>query len=133
MNDASTSEHAGETWVLDDPRRNKGTALTAAGRQQSGLLPHPVGETCLEFSHTAHGGAKPTMGLFAAGVQLPDVKLSGQQFYPGQADVLQTGPVIATAVAGHMLDQRLAAAERPGDLRAWIEAMPCNPECRAEA
>lgn len=60
MNDVSTSEHASGTQVLDDPRRNKGTALTAAERQvisgPARFLPiiydPTVGEACLKFGCT---------------------------------------------------------------------------------
>ena len=85
--------------MLDDPRRNKGTAFTAAKRQRlglQGLLPHQV--------ETLDRQMERVMGHL-------DQKPSDIERYVC----------------------KLATAERPGDLRAWIEAMLYKPEYRAEA
>ncbi|WP_205954838.1 NAD-dependent malic enzyme [Pantoea stewartii] len=47
--------------------------------------------------------------------------------YPGQADVLQTEINTAVAVAEHMFDSGLARAERPADIRLWIESKLYTP------
>ena len=53
--------------------------------------------------------------------------------YPSQANILQTEVATATRVAEYMFDQGLATAERPPEIRPWIEAMLYRPEYRQEA
>ncbi len=48
--------------------------------------------------------------------------------YPSQADILETQVTTAARVAEFMFDQRLAQAQRPEDIRAWIENLLYKPE-----
>ena len=53
--------------------------------------------------------------------------------FPSQANILETEVATATRVAEYMFDQGLATAERPREIRPWIEAMLYKPEYRQEA
>jgi malate dehydrogenase (oxaloacetate-decarboxylating)(NADP+) len=53
--------------------------------------------------------------------------------YPSQANILETEIATATRVAEHMFDQGLATAERPREIRPWIEAMLYKPRYRQDA
>ncbi len=48
--------------------------------------------------------------------------------FPSQANILETEVATATRVAEYMFDQGLATAERPREIRTWIEAMLYKPE-----
>jgi malate dehydrogenase (oxaloacetate-decarboxylating)(NADP+) len=50
--------------------------------------------------------------------------------FPSQANILETEVTTATRVAEFMFDQGLAQAERPRDVRSWIEAQLYKPEYR---
>jgi malate dehydrogenase (oxaloacetate-decarboxylating)(NADP+) len=57
----------------------------------------------------------------------PELRARGMLF-PGQADILQMEVTTATRVAEYMFDQGLAQAERPRDIRAWIEGQLYRPQ-----
>ena len=57
----------------------------------------------------------------------PDLRARGMLF-PGQADILETEVTTATRVAEFMFDTGLAQAERPRDIRAWIEGQLYKPQ-----
>ena len=61
-----------------------------------------------------------------------DLRDKGMLF-PSQANILETEVATATRVAEYMFDQGLATAERPREIRPWIEAMLYKPEYRQEA
>jgi hypothetical protein len=65
--------------------------------------------------------------LFAAGARFPDVTINWQTSHPGQANILETEVTTATRVAEFMFDQGLAQAEKPRDIRAWIESQLYKP------
>ena len=48
--------------------------------------------------------------------------------FPGQANILETEVTTATRVAEFMFDKGLAQAERPRDVRAWIEGQLYKPQ-----
>ncbi len=48
--------------------------------------------------------------------------------FPSQANILETEVTTATRVAEFMFDKGLAQAERPRDIRAWIEGQLYKPE-----
>jgi malate dehydrogenase (oxaloacetate-decarboxylating)(NADP+) len=56
----------------------------------------------------------------------PDLRARGMLF-PNQADILETEVTTATRVAEFMFDKGLAQAERPRDIRAWIEDQLYQP------
>src|SRR5271163_3342204 len=56
-----------------------------------------------------------------------DLRARGMLF-PGQADILETEVTTATRVAEFMFDTGLAQAERPRDIRAWIEGQLYKPQ-----
>jgi malate dehydrogenase (oxaloacetate-decarboxylating)(NADP+) len=56
----------------------------------------------------------------------PDLRAKGMLF-PGQANILEMEVTTATRIAEFMFDQGLAQAERPRDIRAWIEGMLYQP------
>ncbi len=56
----------------------------------------------------------------------PDLRAKGMLF-PGQANILETEVTTATRVAEFMFDKGLAQAERPRDVRAWIEGQLYKP------
>ncbi len=53
--------------------------------------------------------------------------------FPSQANILETEVATATRVAEYMFDEDLATAERPREIRPWIEAMLYKPDYRQEA
>lgn len=57
----------------------------------------------------------------------PALRAKGM-LYPSQANILETEVTTATRVAEFMFDQGLAQAERPRDVRAWIEQQLYRPE-----
>jgi malate dehydrogenase (oxaloacetate-decarboxylating)(NADP+) len=57
----------------------------------------------------------------------PDLRAKGMLF-PGQANILETEVTTATRVAEFMFDKGLAQAERPRDIRAWIEGQLYKPQ-----
>jgi malate dehydrogenase (oxaloacetate-decarboxylating)(NADP+) len=57
----------------------------------------------------------------------PDLRAKGMLF-PGQANILETEVTTATRVAEFMFDKGLAQAERPRDVRAWIEGQLYKPQ-----
>jgi malate dehydrogenase (oxaloacetate-decarboxylating)(NADP+) len=56
----------------------------------------------------------------------PDLRAKGMLF-PRQADILETEVTTATRVAEFMFDKGLAQAERPRNIRAWIEGQLYKP------
>src|SRR4030095_4865113 len=48
--------------------------------------------------------------------------------FPSQANILETEVTTATRVAEFMFDKLLAQAERPHDIRDWIERQLYKPE-----
>jgi malate dehydrogenase (oxaloacetate-decarboxylating)(NADP+) len=48
--------------------------------------------------------------------------------YPSQSGILETEVTTAVRVAEFMFDQGLAQAERPEDIRAWLESLLYRPE-----
>jgi malate dehydrogenase (oxaloacetate-decarboxylating)(NADP+) len=56
-----------------------------------------------------------------------DLRAKGMLF-PNQADILETEVTTATRVAEFMFEKGLAQAERPRDIRAWIEGQLYKPE-----
>ena len=127
----------------------KGRALFAAGVQfpdvtLNGKTFHP-GQANNFYIFPAIGlatyAARPTritdkcfiVAAEACAAQVGQELRGKGMLYPSQANILQTELAIATAVAEHMFDQKLATAERPSDVRPWIEAMLYKPEYRAEA
>ena len=57
----------------------------------------------------------------------PEQRARGM-LYPSQADILETEVTTAVRVAEFMFDQGLAQAQRPPDLRSWIESLLYRPE-----
>ena len=57
----------------------------------------------------------------------PDLRAKGMLF-PGQANILETEVTTATRVAEFMFDKGLAQADRPRDVRAWIEGQLYKPQ-----
>jgi len=57
----------------------------------------------------------------------PDLRAKGMLF-PGQANILEVEVTTATRVAEFMFDQGLAQAERPRDIRSWIESQLYKPQ-----
>jgi malate dehydrogenase (oxaloacetate-decarboxylating)(NADP+) len=57
----------------------------------------------------------------------PDLRARGMLF-PSQANILETEVTTATRVAEFMFDKGLAQAERPRDIRAWIEGQLYKPQ-----
>jgi malate dehydrogenase (oxaloacetate-decarboxylating)(NADP+) len=57
----------------------------------------------------------------------PDLRTKGMLF-PSQADILETEVSTATRVTEFMFDKGLAQAERPHDIRAWIEGQLYKPQ-----
>jgi malate dehydrogenase (oxaloacetate-decarboxylating)(NADP+) len=56
----------------------------------------------------------------------PDLRAKGMLF-PSQSNILETEVTTATRVAEFMFDQGLAQAERPRDIRSWIEGQLYQP------
>jgi malate dehydrogenase (oxaloacetate-decarboxylating)(NADP+) len=56
----------------------------------------------------------------------PALRAKGMLF-PGQANILDTEVTTAARIAEFMFDQGLAQAERPRDIRAWIEGQLYRP------
>jgi malate dehydrogenase (oxaloacetate-decarboxylating)(NADP+) len=56
----------------------------------------------------------------------PSMRARGMLF-PSQADILETEVTTATRVAEFMFEKGLAQAERPSDIRAWIESQLYQP------
>jgi malate dehydrogenase (oxaloacetate-decarboxylating)(NADP+) len=56
----------------------------------------------------------------------PDLRAKGMLF-PNQAEILETEVTTATRVAEFMFEKGLAQAERPRDIRAWIEGQLYKP------
>ncbi len=52
--------------------------------------------------------------------------------YPNQAHILETEVATATRIAEYMFDEGLATAERPQEIRTWIEGMLYKPEYKTE-
>ncbi|HZB91772.1 MAG TPA: NAD-dependent malic enzyme [Stellaceae bacterium] len=61
-----------------------------------------------------------------AGQVGPELRAKGMLF-PSQADILESEVTTATRVAEFMFDTGLAQAERPHDIRAWIEGQLYKP------
>jgi malate dehydrogenase (oxaloacetate-decarboxylating)(NADP+) len=57
----------------------------------------------------------------------PDLRAKGMLF-PSQANILETEVTTAARVAEFMFDKGLAQAERPRDIRAWIEGQLYKPQ-----
>jgi malate dehydrogenase (oxaloacetate-decarboxylating)(NADP+) len=57
----------------------------------------------------------------------PDLRAKGMLF-PSQANILETEVTTATRVAEFMFEKGLAQAERPRDIRAWIEGQLYKPQ-----
>jgi malate dehydrogenase (oxaloacetate-decarboxylating)(NADP+) len=57
----------------------------------------------------------------------PDLRAKGMLF-PSQANILETEVTTATRVAEFMFDQGLAQAERPREVRGWIESQLYQPQ-----
>jgi len=57
----------------------------------------------------------------------PDLRAKGMLF-PSQANILATEVTTATRVAEFMFDQGLAQAERPREVRGWIEGQLYRPQ-----
>ena len=57
----------------------------------------------------------------------PDLRAKGMLF-PSQANILETEVTTATRVAEFMFEKGLAQAERPRDIRAWIEGQLYEPK-----
>jgi malate dehydrogenase (oxaloacetate-decarboxylating)(NADP+) len=60
----------------------------------------------------------------------PDLRAKGMLF-PSQANILETEVTTATRVAEFMFEQGLAQAERPRDIRGWIEGQLYQPQYRS--
>ncbi|MBV8652481.1 MAG: oxaloacetate-decarboxylating malate dehydrogenase, partial [Alphaproteobacteria bacterium] len=56
----------------------------------------------------------------------PDLRAKGMLF-PGQANILETEVTTAARIAEFMFDKDLAQAERPRDIRGWIEGQLYTP------
>jgi len=57
----------------------------------------------------------------------PELRAKGMLF-PSQSNILETEVTTAVRVAEFMFDQGLAQAERPRDIRAWIEGQLYHPQ-----
>ena len=57
----------------------------------------------------------------------PDLRAKGMLF-PSQANILETEVTTATRVAEFMFEKGLAQAERPRDIRTWIEGQLYKPQ-----
>jgi len=57
----------------------------------------------------------------------PDLRAKGM-LYPSQSNILETEVTTAARVAEFMFDSGLAQAERPRDIRAWIEGQLYKPQ-----
>ena len=136
-----TAEQA-YTWT-------KGKALYAAGVQfpdvtVEGTTYHP-GQANNFYIFPAIGLAtyatrpgRITDGCFIAAAQASadqvgsDLRDRGMLF-PSQANILETEVATATRVAEYMFDQGLATAERPREIRPWIEDMLYKPAYRQDS
>jgi len=134
---AECSAEQAYTW-------SKGKALYAAGVQFpdvkfNGQTFHP-GQANNFYIFPAIGlatyAARPrrlTDACFVAAAQAsadqvgPDLRAKGMLF-PSQANILDTEVTTATRVAEFMFDQGLAQAERPRDVRGWIEGQLYRPQ-----
>jgi malate dehydrogenase (oxaloacetate-decarboxylating)(NADP+) len=56
-----------------------------------------------------------------------DMRAKGRLF-PDQSNILETEVTTAARIVEHMFDKGLARAERPADIRAWIEAQLYVPQ-----
>jgi malate dehydrogenase (oxaloacetate-decarboxylating)(NADP+) len=74
-----------------------------------------------------------TDGCFVAAAEAcagqvgPELRAKGRMF-PSQSDILESEVTTATRVAEYMFAQDLAQAERPRDVRAWIEGQLYVPK-----
>jgi malate dehydrogenase (oxaloacetate-decarboxylating)(NADP+) len=133
---AECSAEQAYTW-------SKGKALFAAGVQfpdvtLNGTTFHP-GQGNNFYIFPAVGlatyAARPrrlTDECFIVAAQVTadqvDVNLRAKgMLFPSQADILATEVTTATRVAEFMFDKGLAQAERPRDIRAWIESQLYKP------
>jgi malate dehydrogenase (oxaloacetate-decarboxylating)(NADP+) len=125
-------------------RWSNGKALFAAGVQfpdvtLNGTTFHP-GQANNFYIFPALGlatyVARPrliTDGCFIAAAEAaadqisPALRAKGMLF-PGQANILDTEVTTATRIAEFMFDKGLAQAERPRDIRAWIESQLYRPQ-----
>jgi malate dehydrogenase (oxaloacetate-decarboxylating)(NADP+) len=57
----------------------------------------------------------------------PELRAKGM-LYPTQESILETEVTTAVRVAEHMFDQGLAQAQRPKDIRSWIEGHLYSPQ-----
>jgi malate dehydrogenase (oxaloacetate-decarboxylating)(NADP+) len=123
---------------------SKGRALYAAGVQFPDVT---VGGTTFHPGQANNFYIFPAVGLatyvarprritdacFIAAAQAsadqvgPDLRAKGMLF-PSQADILEVEVTTATRVAEFMFDQGLAQAERPRDIRGWIESQLYKPQ-----
>ncbi len=134
---AECSAEQAYTW-------SKGKALFAAGVQfpdvhLNGQTFHP-GQANNFYIFPAVGlatyAARPrrlTDACFIAAAQAtadqvgPELRARGM-LYPSQTDILETEVTTAARVAEFMFDQGLAQAQRPEDIRAWIESLLYQPQ-----
>ncbi|UAJ11002.1 NAD-dependent malic enzyme [Polymorphobacter megasporae] len=123
---------------------SKGTALFAAGVQfpdveYAGRIFHP-GQANNFYIFPAIGlatyAARPTritdecfiVAAEACADQVgEDLRRMGMLF-PRQANILTVEVATATRIAEHMFESGLATAERPREIRPWIEAMLYRPQ-----
>jgi malate dehydrogenase (oxaloacetate-decarboxylating)(NADP+) len=123
---------------------SKGKALYAAGVQfpdvkLGGQTFHP-GQANNFYIFPAVGLAvyatrakRITDEVFVVAAQGSADQVTGEQrsqgmLFPSQADILEVEVAIATRTAEYIFDNGLATAERPTDIRSWIEGQLYNPQ-----
>ena len=118
-----------------------GKALYAAGVQFpdvtiDGKTFHP-GQANNFFIFPAIGlatfAARPTRITDECFIVAAEASADQGMLFPSQANILETEVATATRIAEYMFDQGLATAERPREIRPWIEAMLYKPIYRQEA
>jgi malate dehydrogenase (oxaloacetate-decarboxylating)(NADP+) len=64
----------------------------------------------------------------ASAGQVTPAQRSHGMLFPSQANILEVEVAIAASTAEYIFDNKLAALERPPDIRSWIEGQLYNPQ-----